>query len=249
MDDGVMDFDSRRARSRRLTVWLVASLIGPFALAAACIPFRSSVARTNLALVLVVTVVLAASGGRRMPGVIAAISAGVGFDVFLTRPYYSLTISHRDDFETLIFLVVVGLLVGEISTRTRRARFVAATRAGYLRRLQRIGEMATHAPSLTVASQIAAEIGELLPVAACRYEANSGGHRRLPMLEPDGTVLLPTGAWSVLENGFPDEIIEIPTNVQTGGRFIVVPLIGIPVDPERLSLALSLVDRFRITPP
>jgi K+-sensing histidine kinase KdpD len=236
------------SESGRIAAWLVGSLLGPFVLAALCIPFRSSVARTNLALVLVVTVVLAASGGRRLPGVLAAISAGVGFDVFLTRPYYSLTISHRDDFETLLFLVVVGLLVGEISTRTRRARFVAATRAGYLGRLQRIGEMATHAPSLTVASRIAAEIAELLPVGACRYEESSGGHRRLPTLEPDGTVLLSSGAWSVLESGFPDEIIEIPTNVGTGGRFVVVPLTGIPVDPERLSLALSLVDRFRIAP-
>jgi K+-sensing histidine kinase KdpD len=243
-----MDVDSSPADSGRATAWLAASLVGPVALAALCIPFRSTVARTNLALVLVVTVVLAASGGRRIPGVLAAVSAGVGFDVFLTRPYYSLTISHRDDLETLLFLVVVGLLVGEISTRTRRARFVAATRAGYLRRLQLIGEMATHAPSLAVASQIAAEIGELLPVAACRYEASSGGHRRLPMLEPDGTVLLSSGTWSVLDNGFPDEIIEIPTDVATGGRFIVVPFIGIPIDPERLSLALSLVDRFRITP-
>jgi K+-sensing histidine kinase KdpD len=244
----VVDVQRSRAESQRVAMWLVASLLGPFALAAACIPFRSSLARTNLALVLVVTVVLAASGGRRLPGVIAAVSAGVGFDVFLTRPYYSLTISHRNDFETLLFLAVVGLLVGEISTRTRRARFIAATRAGYLGRLQRIGEMATHAPPLTVASQIAAEIAELLPVAACRYEVSAGAHRRLPMLEPDGTVLLPTGAWSVLENGFPDEIIEIPTNVETGGRFILVPLTAIPIDPERLSLALSLIDRFRITP-
>jgi K+-sensing histidine kinase KdpD len=246
---GPMDLDGSRSGSRRDMAWLAASLLGPFALAAVCIPFRSSVARTNLALVLVVTVVLAASGGRRLPGVLAAISAGVGFDVFLTRPYYSLTISRRDDFTTMLFLVVVGLLVGEISTRTRRARFMAATRAGYLRRLQRIGEMATHAPSLTVASQIAAEIGELLPVAACRYEPDAGGHRRLPTLEPDGTVLLESGAWSVLDNGFPDEIIEIRTDVRTGGRFLVVPLIGIPVDPERLSLALSLVDRFRVSPP
>src|ERR1700712_127789 len=92
------------AEPGRIAAWLVASLLGPFVLAALCIPFRSSLARTNLALVLVVTVVLAASGGRRLPGVLAAVSAGVGFDVFLTRPYYSLTISHRNDFEALLFL-------------------------------------------------------------------------------------------------------------------------------------------------
>jgi K+-sensing histidine kinase KdpD len=226
---------------------LVAALVGPPALAAASIPFRSSVARTNLALVLVVAVVLAASGGSRVPGVVAAISAGVAFDFLLTRPYYSLTVAHRNDFETLLFLVVVGLLVGEISARTRRARVIADTRAGYLDRLERIGEIATHAPTLTVATQIAVEIAELLPVGACRYEPAAGSHRRLPTLEPDGTVLLATGTWSVLENGFPDEIIEIPTNGVAGGRFVLVPLVGLPVDSERLSLARSLVDRFRIT--
>ena len=73
----VVDVQRSRAESQRVARWLVASLLGPFALAAACIPFRSSLARTNLALVLVVTVM---PGGiisfiRRIRGHIVVVDA------------------------------------------------------------------------------------------------------------------------------------------------------------------------------
>jgi len=228
--------------------WLLGAVVGPVATAAACIPFRSTAAQANLALVLVVTVVLAASGGRRLPGAVAAVSAGLGFDFFLTRPYYSLSITSHEDIVTLVVLVVVGLLVGEISSRTRRARSLAAARAGYLARLEEMGQEATHSSSTRMAHLITRELLELLPIASCRYESDPDGHRRLPTLEPDGTVLLPTGTWSVLEQGFPREVIEIPTHGSGGGRLVLVPMSGIAVDPERLRLALALVDRFRSTP-
>jgi hypothetical protein len=125
---------------------------------------------------------------------------------------------------------------------------LAAARAGYLARLEEMGQEATHSSSTRMAHLITSDIQELLPIASCRYESDPDGHRRLPTLEPDGTVLLPTGTWSVLERGFPREVIEIPTQGSGGGRLVLVPLSGIPVDPERLRLALALVDRFRATP-
>ena len=69
---------------------------------------------------LVLVVLGAALLGGRTSGLIAAASSAICFDFFFTKPYYSLSIANRDDVETTIVLLIVGLAVGELVVRSRR---------------------------------------------------------------------------------------------------------------------------------
>ena len=103
--------------------------IGPIVVAAALVPLRNEIDNANLALAMVVVVVVAAAVGGRGAGVLAAVIATISYDFFLTRPYLSLTIDSADDVETTIFLLVIGLLVGEIVVRSRRTHSARRARA------------------------------------------------------------------------------------------------------------------------
>ncbi|WP_329360717.1 DUF4118 domain-containing protein [Streptomyces sp. NBC_01483] len=90
---------------------LVAGLVGPFLVALVLVPFRTDLSRTNAALILVVVVVAVAALGSRTAGALAALSAAVWFDFFLTRPYETFDIRASADIETAVLLLVVGVFV------------------------------------------------------------------------------------------------------------------------------------------
>jgi K+-sensing histidine kinase KdpD len=91
------------------------------------------VANSAAALVLVLFVVGAASTGDRLAGPLAALSAAVGFDFFLTQPYLRLQIDSAEDIELAVLLLLIGLAVSELAswairqsaTATEQASFVA----------------------------------------------------------------------------------------------------------------------------
>jgi K+-sensing histidine kinase KdpD len=78
--------------SRRDTVAVLAGLAAPLALAAILVPFRGSFPNTDAALALILVVVAVAANGYRPAGYLAAVSAAVWFDFFLTHPYERFTI-------------------------------------------------------------------------------------------------------------------------------------------------------------
>ena len=94
-------------RLTRDRVALVAAAAGPLAVAATLTPWRGSPMRTDAALVLVLVVVAVAADGYRIAGLIAAVSAGVWFDVLLTKPYGRLTITDPADVRTTVLLLLV----------------------------------------------------------------------------------------------------------------------------------------------
>jgi hypothetical protein len=104
----------------------------PPALCAVLIPFRHDLANTDAALVLVALIVAVAALGNRLGGVLAALSAGVWFDFFLTRPYEHFSINTRDDAETTVLLLAVGVAVTELAMWGRRQHTRSANQAGYL---------------------------------------------------------------------------------------------------------------------
>ena len=61
---------------------VLAGLVGPLALTAVLVPFRTSFPNTDAALALVLVVVAVAANGNRLAGVLAALSAAVWFDVY-----------------------------------------------------------------------------------------------------------------------------------------------------------------------
>jgi K+-sensing histidine kinase KdpD len=118
---------SRYLTRDRLAV--LAGLAAPLALAAILVPFRTSFPNTDAALALIVVVVAVAANGDRLAGILAAVSAAVWFDFFLTKPYERFTITSRTDIETTVLLLVIGVAVTELAVWGRRQHTVASRRA------------------------------------------------------------------------------------------------------------------------
>jgi K+-sensing histidine kinase KdpD len=74
---------------------VIAALAAPLALTAILVPFRHSFPNTDAALALILVVVAVAANGYRLAGYLAALSAAVWFDFFLTRPYEQFSITRR----------------------------------------------------------------------------------------------------------------------------------------------------------
>ena len=87
----------------------------PVAVAAVLVVFRDHVLSANLALVLMAVVVLVAAAGGRTAGVLAALTAALSYDFFLTEPYLTLRMTDDDDIETTIILLVVGVAMGQFA--------------------------------------------------------------------------------------------------------------------------------------
>jgi K+-sensing histidine kinase KdpD len=159
----------------------VAGLAAPLVLTAVLIPFRGSLPNTDAALALVLVVVAVAAAGRRPAGVLAAVSAGVWFDFFLTVPYERLTITRRPDIETTVLILAVGIAVTEIAVRGRRHHAAAARRAGYL---DGIGAAARAVAAGTdpqqLIGQVCDQLTRLLGLSACRFQDGAAGSAARP---------------------------------------------------------------------
>ena len=101
---------------------------------------HGALANTSAALILVLVIVAAACTGYRLAGLIAAISAGVWFDFFLTAPYLRFSVADAADIETLIMLVLVGIAINEIIQWGRRYQARLRDRDTYLRALLAISD-------------------------------------------------------------------------------------------------------------
>jgi K+-sensing histidine kinase KdpD len=149
----VMPSESRHRRAKwwdrtagvvsqlRQVLVVVAAVVAPIALSAAILPFRSQVPTATVALGLAVLVSILAATGTRVTALIAAMSAALCFDVGFTQPYGSLAISHPQDIETTVLLLVGGLIVGQLSARNRRNRGLLAQTSEDLGHIQNIAEM------------------------------------------------------------------------------------------------------------
>jgi hypothetical protein len=197
---------------------IVVALVAPLAVAAVLVPFRGSFSNTNAALALVVVVVAVAAIGNRLAGALAALSAAVWFDFFLTVPYERFTITRSADVTTAVLLLAVGLAVSQPAARARRLQVVAITDAGYLSQIRDTAELAQSSTGPdAVVDQVRDQLTGLLQLNGCRFEYGSLlGHP--PRLEQDGTVVSGRTRWDVDRLGLPDEEVELRTFA--GGRFL-----------------------------
>lgn len=219
--------------------------IGTIAVAAAMVPLRDHVQTANLALVLVLVVVLAAAVGGRGAGAVAAVVAAISFDFFLTQPYLSLQIESADDLETVVILLVIGLVVGEIVVRARRSRRAAARGSDEIARLHRVAELAATGASVDeVVHAVERELQESLALRDCWFEPAPFG-RPLPRLERNGAV---TGAserrYVQGELSLPPEI-ELPVlgRGRQVGRFVLVADARSGASLEERTVAVALSDQ------
>jgi K+-sensing histidine kinase KdpD len=101
----------------------------------ALLPFRDDTSRATPALVLTVTVVVAALVGGRVAAVVTAAGAALAFNVAFIPPLGTLTVDVVEDVVALVVFAVVGLAVGTLVARETDRRRAAEQRARELREL------------------------------------------------------------------------------------------------------------------
>jgi len=205
---------------------LIGALLAPPAVAALLIPFRTALPPANAALVLVVVVVAVAANGHRTAGVLCAFFAALWFDFFLTQPFYRFAINGRDNIETTVLLLVVGIAVTELAHRGRRMHGIAViggAQAGGVRRTAEL--VASDVPTGAVLDQVSAQLTELLALRGCRFALEREPDTYPPVLQPDGTLRWGSSLWDVESLGFPSDEIELPARFQGRplGRFMLLP--------------------------
>jgi Domain of unknown function (DUF4118) len=204
--------------SKRVDV--VAALVGPLAVALALVPFRDSVANTNVALVLVLVIVAVAARGARVPGVAAALSASLWFDIFLTRPYERFTITDRTDLETTVLLLAVGVGVTELAVWGRRQQAIAERDAGYLDGIRAAAEaVASGGSSGDLIDEVSGQLVRLLDLRRCRFQYGVAGLGHPARLRGDGRVEWQRTVWDVERKGLPADV-DIELLVESGGRLL-----------------------------
>lgn len=225
---------------------IVGAALVPAGAAAALIPLRDDLVSTNLALLLVVAVVAFAATGRRSAAVLAPVSAALGFNLFHTQPYLSLQIRSSDDAETAVLLLAVGLIVGEIALRGRRARAMVARERQDLATIQNLGALVADGEDPQyVLLATSSELIYLLGLVDCRFEAQPSNDRILPVVHRDGSMRWGPTAWDAARWGLPSDgaVIPVWSHGQRRGRFVLTAPVGLPMPAELLAKAVALVDQ------
>lgn len=238
-----MDISATRYRG-----WLLAASIAtPLVVAALLALVRDDLSTAAAVLVLVLVVVAASSTGVRVAGLLAALSAGVFFDLFLTRPYGTLAVSNPDDVEALVLLLAVGLAVTELALWGRRQQAGSSRRRGYLDGVLTAAEQVAgrNADPRDLIALVGAELTRLLELDGCRF-APVAPHLRT-VVQPDGVVRSGHRDLDVERHGLPpDEEILLP--VRSGGRtlggFVLTAATRVrrPTE-EQLRVAVLLADQ------
>lgn len=228
--------------------WLAAAVAAPLAVAVLLVPFRRTFANTNAALLLVLLVVAVAAGsGRRLPGLLAAVSSGVWFDFLLTQPYQRLTILRQADLETAGLLLLVGLAVSELAEWGRRQHAAASRQAGFVAGIQEALAATTDTSSAEgLISSACEQLTRLLGLRHCRFDddrATAGNG--CPWLRPDGQVEIDGALCDIEHFGLPTRHdIDLRVFGEGGyrGRFVLTAELGArPSLAQRLA-AVALAD-------
>ncbi|MFB6560147.1 MULTISPECIES: DUF4118 domain-containing protein [unclassified Streptomyces] len=223
---------------------LFGALVVPLLVALALVPLRTWLSPTNEALVLVVAVVAIAASGTRTAAAVAALSAAAWFGLLLlARPYEHVALADRDEIQTAVLLLAVGLMVAQLAVRARRLEAVAVTGAAHLSSLQGTARLTERGGSPEVVVEyVRQELIGLLGLRGCRFEYGTLiGHR--PRLEHDGGLWLRRGGRVTGYADWPDGETEL--RVVGGGhyygRFLLTPFPGHRLPPEDArAVALAL---------
>ena len=179
-----------RVIERHRSAVIAGAAIAPLVTCAVLSAFRESLPAATNVLILVLVVIAAASTGVRAAGIVAAVSAGVWFDFFLTQPYGQLAINDPDEVEAAVLLVVIGAAVTEVALWGHRQQARANRRAGYLDGVLGTAEivtLSTESPDALTA-HVAEQIKQVLAVSRCRFVLGPVRDPRIPVLGHEGDV-------------------------------------------------------------
>jgi K+-sensing histidine kinase KdpD len=223
----------------------LAAVVVPLAFTAVLVPFRSSIPNTDAALALMLVVVAVAASGYRLAGVLAALSAAVWFDFFLTRPYERFTITRSADIETTVLILVIGAAVTEIAVWGRRQHLAASRRAGYLAGINAAAEaVAVGGSPSALIEQVSAQLTRVLWLRSCRFEYGVAGLGRPARLQHDGQVTAAGQVADVGRDGLPgDTELLVENNGLLEGRFLLSPEPGSRPTLEQRLVAVAFADQ------
>jgi K+-sensing histidine kinase KdpD len=236
----------RRERLSRDQLALAAGLLGPLAVAAILVPLRTHFPNTDAALVMLLVVVAVAAAGNRLAGYLAALSAAVWFDFFLTRPYEQFTINRQIDIETTILLLVIGVAVTELAVWGRREHAAASRRAGYLEGIGATVEAVAAGAGTGLIEEVSGQLTRVLSLRSCRWQYGVAGLGQPARLKHNGQVVADHRTWDVTSAGLPPDT-ETELLVEHGGllqgRFLLRPEPGTRPTREQLLVAIALADQ------
>jgi hypothetical protein len=233
----------------------VAAVAGPVVVAAATGLLRELLATTSAALLLVLVVVAVGVAGDRVAGVLAALSAAAAFDYFLAVPYYQFAILSRDDVETAVLLLAIGIAVTEISLWGRRQQSQSGRREGYLTGVAHAARMAADGstPEDLIAT-VGRMITDVLDLDDTRYEPPTAQQPRRtdrPVLDADGTLSWRGHTIDVARDGVPTmDTTELRAGRDgEGGRFLLTAASRVRrPSHEQLLVAITLAEQVTVAP-
>jgi hypothetical protein len=221
--------------------------LAPLALTLILVPFRASFPNTDAALALILVVVAVAAFGSQLAGILAAISAAVWFDFFLTRPYEQFSITRSTDIETTVLILVIGVAVTELAVWGRRQQLTATRRAGYLAGINIAAQaVATGSSASLLIEDVSRQLVRLLSLRSCTFERGIAGLGRPARLRSDGQVETP-GRPDVLpveRDGMPattELLVENHGVLQ--GRFLLTTESGSRPTLEQRLVAVAFADQ------
>lgn len=219
------------------TTLLLLGIVLPALAAALLIPLRDTITAPTQTLILVLPVVAVGVLAHRAAAAIAAVSAALAYDVFLTEPYYSFTIDAAEDAEAAIVLGIIGILVGTLVARELEARMRSASRADELAALRSVSHALAAGDTDRLVDAVTKRISDLLDLRSCDWSA--GFHGRVGhVMGTDGSLSDWNGA------SFPDGIVEVPV-VHHGtelGRLLLRPQSSAIVSAEERATILAVAD-------
>lgn len=230
------------------------AVVVPAAVSAALHLTIGVLANSAGALVLVLVVVAAATTGDRIASALAALSAALGFDFFLTEPYLQLRVASAEDVELAVLLLLVGLAVSELASWGLRQNAAATEQAGFVRGALESADLVAGSTSLADAlERVAATIRALL--GADEVSFVRGDHdATAAVLQRDGLLRRERSTLDAAVTGLPrlpDGYTAIPV-VQRGaqlGYFRIVTSGEVRPSRDALRVAALLAGQFshRIT--
>ena len=227
-------------------VGLAIAAFGPLLVAGILVPFRNDLASANVVLVFVLVVVLGAAVGTRWSGAIGAVIAAMSYDFFFTHPYQSLKIDSADDIQTTVLLLVIGLVVAELVTFTRRHRAARPSSAA-TRSRGCTGWPSWWRPTPTPRTSCS----RCRPSSSGCCPCTTAGtrRRRTPRSCPSSSATArstaTTGAGPARDYTLPDQGAEIPVlgRGREFGRLVLIPDVTVGVSIEERVVAVALADQ------
>jgi K+-sensing histidine kinase KdpD len=122
--------------------WALAAFVASLLIGLLVEPFRGTIGLENVVICYLLVVVAAAAIGGRAAGIVAAVSAALAYDFFLTTPYHTLVIDSLAQVITVALLVATGIVVSIGGRVRRRSAAAAEAHAGAIGLLHRVTETA-----------------------------------------------------------------------------------------------------------